>query len=276
MGNFIRFLFSKTFVIQIIIALVLSAGIIYAAVKYLDTYTMHGVRTVVPDLNGYHYTEIEGIMREAELNPIISDSVFTPEEKPGMIISQNPAAFMEVKPGRKVYITVNTTVPPKVVMPELKDLTFRQARARVSTYGLKVDSVQYRPAECSGCVVDVLKEGKRLKQGVEIERGQGVVLVVGSGESHIKMNIPAMYEMKYDEIDEFLLGNGLNPGFKRFDETVKTAEDSGKAFVFKQIPQYDSAATINLGRSIDVYLTVDSTKLPQIELMPYDSLESAF
>lgn len=276
MGNFIRFLFSRTFVIQIVIALVLSAGIIYAAVKYLDTYTMHGVRTTVPDLSGYHYTEIDGIMREVELNPIISDSVFTPEEKPGMIINQNPVAHSEVKPGRKVYITVNTTVPPKVVMPELKDLTFRQARARVSTYGLKVDSVQYRAAECSGCVVDVLKDNKRLKQGVEIERGEGVVLVVGSGESHIKMNIPAMYKMKYDEVDEFLLGNGLNPGLKRFDETVKTAEDSGNAFVFKQIPEYDSAATINLGRSIDVYLTVDSTKLPQIELMPYDSLESAF
>lgn len=161
-------------------------------------------------------------------------------------------------------------------MPELKDLTFRQARARVSSYGLKVDSVQYRPAECAGCVVDVLRNGKRMKQGVEIERGKGVVLVVGSGESHIKINIPPMYEMKYDEVDEFLLGKGLNPGLKRFDETVKTTADSGNAFVFKQNPEYDADVTINLGRSIDLFFTIDSTKLPDFELMPYDTLEPAF
>ncbi len=276
MGNFIRFLFSKTFIIQIVIAIVLSAGIIYAGVKYLDTYTMHGVRTVVPDLSGYHYTEIEGIMSNEELVPVIFDSVFTPEEQPGSIISQNPVAFSEVKPGRKVYLTINTTVPPKVVMPGLKDLTYRQARARVHAFGLKVDSLQYRPAECSGCVVDVLKDGMRIERGVEIQRGEGVVLVVGSGESRIKIKVPALYEMKPDEAVEFLLKKGLNPGYKRFDETVQSAQDTANAFVFKQSPQYDSAATINLGRSIDLFFTVDSTKLPQFELMPYDTLEDAF
>lgn len=276
MINFIRFLFSKAFIIQIVIAAILSVAIVYAAVKYLDVYTMHGVSVTVPDLSGYHFTEIEGIMNEAELRPVISDSVFTPEESPGMILSQHPAAFSEVKPGRKVYITVNTTVPPKVILPDLRDYTYRQAGSRIKSFGLKLDSVMYRPAECSGCVVDVLIDGERVGQGAEIVRGQGVVLVVGSGESHIKIRVPYMYEMKYAKIDEFLLSKGLNPGRKQFDETVENKKDSANAFVYKQSPAYDSTASINLGRSVDVFLTLDSTKLPETELMISDTLETVY
>lgn len=276
MVNFIRFLFSKAFIIQIVIAAILSVTLIYAAVKYLDTYTMHGVRITVPDLDGYHFTEIEGIMKEAELRPVISDSVFTPEKKPGIILGQHPAAYSEVKPGRKVYITVNTTVPPKVILPDLRDYTYRQAGSRIKSFGLKLDSVTYRPAECSGCVVDVLIDGERVGQGAEIARGQGVVLVVGSGESHVKIRVPYMYEMKYAEIDEFLLSKGLNPGRKRFDETVENKKDSANAFVYKQNPAYDSTASINLGRSVDVFLTLDSTKLPETELMISDTLETVY
>ena len=41
-------------------------------------------------------------------------------------------------------------------------------------------------------------------------------------------------------------------------------EDSAKAFVWKQRPSYEeNKELINLGASVDIWLTIDSIKLPQ-------------
>ena len=47
-----------------------------------------------------------------------------------------------------------------------------------------------------------------------------------------------------------------------FDNTIKTGQDSADAFVFKQNPDFGADATLQLGSSIYLWLTVDSAKLP--------------
>ena len=49
-----------------------------------------------------------------------------------------------------------------------------------------------------------------------------------------------------------------------YDRSIENNDDSAAAFVWKQRPVYneEDEILINLGSSVDILLTVDSTKLP--------------
>ncbi|NJK97863.1 MAG: hypothetical protein HC905_25790 [Bacteroidales bacterium] len=53
----------------------------------------------------------------------------------------------------------------------------------------------------------------------------------------------------------------MNIGAVVYDNSVETYEDSVKAVIWKQQPEYRSNSTISLGSPIDVYLTIDRVKL---------------
>ena len=269
----IKFFFSKAFWINVLIAIVVTVAGIYTAVKWLDSYTLHGETISVPDLKGFHYTEVQPFLDDKMLKAIIIDSINDPEEPRGVVLDQTPSADAMVKEGRKVYLTINSLEAPKVSFPLLNDLTLRQAKARLVTYGLDVDSLVYKPSECSRCIIGVMYRGKKLEQGTQIAKGEKVVLIVGAGMSDVQIPLPALYGKTYSEVEEHLFNVGLTIGVVSYDETVYTAEDSATAKVFKQYPAYDIEAEqmINMGKSVDVFLTSDSTKIPDLELLSGDS-----
>ena len=55
----------------------------------------------------------------------------------------------------------------------------------------------------------------------------------------------------------------LNIGAIIYDEAIITQEDSLKAFVWKQNPPAEPEYLLNLGASIDVWLTLDETRLTE-------------
>ncbi len=59
-----------------------------------------------------------------------------------------------------------------------------------------------------------------------------------------------------------ILRTSLNLGTFIYDNTILTSEDSLNAFVYKQNPEFKEEATLQLGSSIYLWLTVDSLKLP--------------
>jgi len=256
-----------------VIAVVVAIAGIYGAVYWLGSYTLHGVAKSVPDLSGYHYTEVTDFVADKELVAIIADSVNDFNEPRGVVVDQHPRPNDLVKPGRKIYLTINATTIPKVALPELIDLTLRQARARLQSYGLKVDSLVYKPSECSRCVIGVMFNGERIQPGEEIEKGEGLTLVVGAGMSDETIPTPILIGMSKEEVELKLFDVGLTMGVVRYDETVTNSADSTSAKVFKQFPAAEEVQEINLGKSIDVILTTDSTKLTQPELTMQDTLQ---
>lgn len=255
-----------------VIAIVITVGGVFAAVKWLDSYTLHDVAISVPDLSGYHYTEVDAFLNDKELIAVIADSINDFEKPRGVVVDQHPLPEDLVKPGRKVYVTINALVPPDVSMPELTDLTLRQAKARLQSYGLGVDSLIYKPSECSRCIIAVLYKKDRIKAGTTIRKGDKVTLVVGAGPGDVLIPIPVLWGKPLEDVDNDLFAMGLTMGVVRYDSTVATAADSAKARVFKQLPEPGLDMQINLGSAIDVFLTADSTKIPDPELLQGDTL----
>ena len=55
----------------------------------------------------------------------------------------------------------------------------------------------------------------------------------------------------------------LNIGAITYDESMENEEDSAQAFIWRQYPEFDEFKRLNMGMEVDIWLTVDSTLLPQ-------------
>jgi len=247
---------------------------IFGLSMFFDSYTKHDEFVEVPNFEGFHYTEIESYLNDKNLGYFISDSVFNSEMPRGVVIEQQPEAGALVKPGRKIYLTINSVIPPSVLLPELKDFTVRQVVNKIPTYGLKIDSIIYKPAECDNCVIGVLYKGKEIQTGTRIEKGKSITIIVGQGIGNERLNIPYLYELSLGAARNKLNSLGLNLGYVEFDTTVNNADDSIQAFVFAQYPKYDTVNMLRQGQAIDLILTLDSNKLEGIELLIPDSLST--
>jgi beta-lactam-binding protein with PASTA domain len=246
-------------------------GGIFGVSIFLEDYTKHDEFIEVPAFEGFHYSEIGAFISDKGLRFEITDSIFNPNEPKGIVLEQIPMAGDFVKPNRKVYLTINSVVPPSIVLPELRDITVRQVVSKIETYGLKVDSLIYKPAECDNCVIGVLHNGEEVLPGTRIEKGSSLSLVIGEGIGSEKLPIPYLYKHTLAEIRAALNSHGLNVGYYEFDTSIYSREDSINAFVFRQTPSYDTTKMVRQGQAFELFFTLDSNKVEGMELVIGDT-----
>lgn len=246
---------------------------VFGVSVFLDSYTKHDEFVKVPSFEGYHYSEMADFISNKELRFEITDSIFDPNKPGGVVLDQLPKAGELVKTNRKVYVTINSVVPPSVILPELRDITVRQVMSKIETYGLKVDSLIYKPAECDNCVIGVLYENEEVLPGDRIVKGGAISLIIGEGIGSERVPVPYLYFKKLSVVKDYLNARGLNLGYYEYDTTIKTQEDTMNAFVFKQNPKYDTTTLVRQGQAIELFFTVDSNKIEVMELIVTDSNE---
>jgi beta-lactam-binding protein with PASTA domain len=256
-----RFLFSKTFLVNILIAFAVIALLFWFTVKWIGSYTKHGESISVPDLRGMKITELEEFLSGKNLRFKISDSsVFDINKSGGIIIEQDPQPDSKVKENRTIYLTLTKSVPPKIKMPDLIDVSFRQAEAILQSYGLKTGQLIYKPDLAKNAVLDQQINGKSIKPGEELAKGTVIDLVLGDGMGNTVVNLPRLYNLTLSEALFVLKGSSLVPGQLFFDHTVK---DSSEAKVYKQYPSYNDSLTMNQGEPVDLYLTQSASVLKE-------------
>jgi beta-lactam-binding protein with PASTA domain len=272
MKGIFNFVFSKRFIINLIILMILVLGSFYLLNKSLSSYTLHDESIEVPNIKGYHRSELENLFTELDLNYTVIDSVFDEEYGPGEVVSQIPGSGSKVKPGRKLYLTLNASEKPKIRMPDLKDRTKRQAIAVLETYGIEVGDFIYRPSYCTDCVLEIQIDSTIIEAGTMLTKGTMVNLVLGAGESDEFIAVPLLIDKKYDEVLSMTRFLGINPVV--IHEDYETDDDSINAKVFMQIPKYDSTGLIPLGSQIKVFFTSDYNKIPEfaVDSSAIDSL----
>jgi beta-lactam-binding protein with PASTA domain len=256
--SLLDFIKSKTFLINLILGIVFLTIFWGSILFWLDSYTMHGESITVPELVGLSKEEAEIKLQEKGLRLFITDSLYNPKALKGGVLEQEPKANSQVKHNRTIYVTVNAMRPPLVKMPDLHDLTLRDAKARLETYGLQLGNIRYVPDIAFNAVVFQEYKGKKIEAGEMIERGSVIDLALGQGESNEMVNVPLLTGLSIKEAIEQLQSNSLNIGAIIKDETVK---DSTQAKVYKQIPPYSEDAFINVGKSVDIFVTQSKEKL---------------
>lgn len=256
--NFFSFLFSKTFLKHAATSIVAFFIIVFLIIFALNQYTGHGKTIAVPDLTGIKKEKLDSVFANYELNWQIIDSVYLDKKTKGAVVDQTPPPGFHVKAGRTVYITVVAMLPQRVKMPNLVDLTLRQATQRLETYGLKVGAISYEPDIAKNVVLKQKCKGRIINADSMIVKGSSVDLVLGDGLSNSNIPVPYLINLTPEQARETLKSASLLNGAFQFDSDVK---DSLNARVYKQRPVYSPNAVIKIGMPIDLWFTENEDKI---------------
>ena len=117
--------------------IVVGCALVYGTLSWLDSYTRHNEAVVVPDVKGLSLENAEKLFANSGLRYNVIDSVFSKDVNPGDIVEVVPEAGSKVKQGRIVFVTINALTAQMASMPEVADLSFRQAYAVLRSLGFK-------------------------------------------------------------------------------------------------------------------------------------------
>ncbi len=269
MGLF-RFLTTRTFFIQLLLAVVLLAVLLFITLKGLENYTRHGQSYPVPDFSGMLPSEALKIAQMHELNVEIVDSLFMEDAAPGVVVDQIPRPWHGVKQNRTIFLTINSSLPEMVMLPQLTDISFRQAQVIIDNSGLKIGNVFYRPSEYNNLVLSAQINSIDITPGKQLPKGTSVDLIIGREPGTQTTPLPNLLGLTLDEAMYILTNAMLNTGVVLFDDSVISSDDTLNARIWRQRPVPVISPNILLGSSVDLWVTVDSLKhgiriIPEIE-----------
>lgn len=182
MKHFLSFLKSKVFFIQLGVAGGLLVVLSFLVLQWLKHTTNHGEFVVVPDFSKMSVTEMRKAVKAAGLRyQVLDSSDYNPEYPRFSILEQNPPAGNTVKTNRKIYFSVNPSGYKKVTVPDIVQVTQRNATAMLRAVGLEVQRVTYINELGRDMVYRMKYKGKYIKPGDKLPKTSKIELICGNG-----------------------------------------------------------------------------------------------
>lgn len=178
----IRFIFSKTFLIQLVLAGIALLVIAFLALKWLDFSTNQDERIEVPDLSRLSLEHVDDKLDELDLRYEILDSAnFNPDYPRYSVIEQVPEPGKFVKENRKIYLTLNPSGFRKVEVPDLIRKTRRQVEPTLRSLGFEIGEITFKPDIAEDAVLELRHKGVKIEAGDELMKTSKIDLVLGDG-----------------------------------------------------------------------------------------------
>jgi len=228
----------------------------------LGVITQHGECINIPSIKGLTLDKARALVDDRNLDLMIMDSTFVLGKKPGMILEQDPKANTPVKPGRKIYVSVQVFCPPNIKMPNLIDASSRQAMLILKSCGLNMGKIIYKPDYANNAVLDMLFDGRSIAAGSKIRKGSYIDLLIANGVGSDEIPVPNLISLSLEEAKIILKENKLSFSGVMYDANIT---DTATAFIWKQSPsEYNEVGEVNklhVGEQVDVWFTNDELKL---------------
>jgi eukaryotic-like serine/threonine-protein kinase len=262
MNNFIRFLynfFTDRKLYYLLGGLILFGVVTLIAMDraIMPAYTKHGHGITVPDITRMPLDEAASILESRGLRHELAAKRSNEAFPPDFVIDQTPNAGMIVKPNRKIYITINTTSTPTVVVPEVQDLSLRNATIQLQNSGLQVGNVTYESSRFRNSVLrQSIPSGRRVTQNTTVD------LIVGDGLGNVMVRIPNISNMHLTQAQNALREAGLRVGTIQFQPTDRVAPNT----VIRFTP--DDQPNVYEGTAIDLVVSVSRSEDEEEETGP--------
>ena len=128
--------------IQLGLALLTVVLMVFLVLRWLNGSTHHGEFVEVPDFAKMSVMDMREAVEDAGLRYEVLDSAnYHPDYPRFSIIEQDPKAGSKVKVNRKIYFTVNPSGYKKVTVPNIIQVTQRNASSMLRAVGLDVQRV---------------------------------------------------------------------------------------------------------------------------------------
>ena len=182
--SIIKFVTSKVFLKQIVLAVVVLIILVFFVLRFLKYATNHGDFVEVPELKGKTLELVQVEIDDNDLQMVVQDSAnYNPKYPKYSVIDQKPDAGSLVKEDRKIYLTLNPSGYRKVAVPLIIRRTLRQAKPTLEALGFKVGNISYINDIGADEVIFVKYKGKNIEAGTLLEKTSEIDLVLGNGKS---------------------------------------------------------------------------------------------
>ncbi len=253
--------------------LIVGLLLIVLILSSLKFFTKHGQVLKIPSVTGKSFMEAKKMLEQQGFDVEVQDSVYRDTVPPLMVLRQFPEAEEVVKVNRTVYLTINRSVPPLIIMPNLVGMSFRNAEIVVRQFGFKISDTTYKPDFAKNSVLNQLFNGKEIQPGTKLSMGSAISLVLGSGLSDVDLAVPDLVGKTYLEAKNLLSAAGIGFGAQVVDADV---QDTLNAFIYKQYPERFTedkrTNRIRAGQMIDIWL---SAQKPVVDSISTDDSNSA-
>ena len=224
--------------------------------------TRHSRVIEVPNFMGMTIDNAYNVAEDSDLQLIVRDSIFDVALPGGTIVDQlpkiSPIREVTVKPGRKVYVTINAYTRRKVDVPYVAKQTLRQALNQIERSGLTIDRLVYKEDMTStDYVVKQSIGGDEIlpTTRVKVPVGTGVTLQVSYQEKEQYTSTPRLIGLSLQQAKNTLWDNGLNVADVVYDDSVDDLIACRKAKVYKQTSKIGTQ--LRRGNEVSIYLTCD-------------------
>ena len=245
---------------RLLLAIVIFVALAWVTIALIDVYTHHGESETVPDLRGLYVEEADLLINNHGLYSVVIDSVFVRDKKLGTIIEQIPAVNSTVKRNRPIYLIINSRQVRMIPVPDVNDVSFRQADAMLKSIGLNVSSVEYSPSEYKDLVIAIKYRGRNISSGMRVPEGSSLVLVVGSGLGGEELPVPGIKGLSLEAGTEEALNGSMVIGAVEYD--VEPSGNEDKYVIYRQRPAEGNS--VPAGTRIDVWLSKDKSMLNKV------------
>jgi beta-lactam-binding protein with PASTA domain len=220
---------------------------------YLPVTTHHGDTITVPDLSNMKVSELEAFLDDKELRFIVDDSSYEKDKAPLSVLKQDPIAGSKVKINRRIHLTINSSTPPLEKIPDVIDISLKQAVQMLESAGFKVgENKKYVPDVAKDVIIRVSCEGRyfthdELKKGTLLAKGSVIEVEIGDGLGNNSFKMPNVVGMTVENAEGILSGSNLTVNIE-YDNTA--TEPAGT--VIRQKP--DNISMVKPGTVVDIWV----------------------
>jgi beta-lactam-binding protein with PASTA domain len=229
----------------------------------LDIFTRHGQVYEVPDFTNMNIQEAQTLAEAHKMELVVTDSVFVSYRPRGVVFRQNPKSGATVKKNRHIFLTINSMTPRKVGMPNVTGYSLRQAKTVLAAKNLRVGKLNYVPDIATNNVLRQKYRGAVIEPVTEISVDSYIDLELGISTNSERTIIPQLIGYTFVEAKDALVEASLNSGKVHCDKTITSYADSLFAKVYKQIPAFSESNIWTLGLKVDLWLTLDESKIKE-------------
>jgi beta-lactam-binding protein with PASTA domain len=188
--TFIKFLFTKVFLKQLLTAVIVLLGLTFVILFWLKSTTNHDQKIEVPSLAKMSLDAAEDKLNEIDLRfEVLDSSNYNPDFPKYSVIEQIPKAREFVKENRKIYLTLNRSGYVFLKIPEVVGKTRRQAEPTLISMGFEIGRITYKSYIALDEVLELSYKGKKLNPGEKLQKTSVIDLVLGDGEGGLKRQL---------------------------------------------------------------------------------------
>ena len=241
------------FLVSLFLGLLIFFFLVFKIVDFsLKRYTLHHHIINVPSLVGLSLSSVEDTLEKYNLNFVIIDSAaYNPNYERGSILSHSPKAGSEVKPERKIYLTINPVTVHYIPLPNLKNKSLRQGINLLDNSAFRIGNIYY----VDHFAKDVIRQSELLVDSISsyqvnfndtLPKFSIINLYLGNG--HLQnVVVPDLLGLELSMVKSKLNNNSLNLG----NSYIENANNDTLLTIYQQDPLPNEE--VELGAFINVW-----------------------